>query len=106
MRNLCILSYIREVSLLYTPLENNHPTHLWCLSERPGTSINFKGYRRDQTALARLPTGYLKIFRFFHGATKFPVCTKCSNEEAIPQHLTTCVNMVREDLLKRPIWSI
>ncbi|GIX86325.1 RNase H domain-containing protein [Caerostris darwini] len=59
--------------------------------------------RKEQAGSVRLSTGHLKTLRFFHGAKKFPVCTKYSNEETTPQHLIICVNLVCEDLLKRSI---
>ncbi|GIY17168.1 RNase H domain-containing protein [Caerostris darwini] len=78
----------------------------WYLSERPGSSINFKDDKRDQTALVPLSTGHLKILGFFHGAKKFPVCTNNGNEEATPQDLTTRFKLVHEDLLKRSIYVL
>ncbi|GBM40012.1 hypothetical protein AVEN_217608-1 [Araneus ventricosus] len=68
----------------------------------PGTSIHFKGYRKDQTALARLASGHLKTLRFSHGDKKFNICTKCNMIEATSQHLLDCVALVYDDLLKRP----
>ncbi|GBM50698.1 hypothetical protein AVEN_45966-1 [Araneus ventricosus] len=35
------------------------PVHSWYRSEGPGASIHFKGYRKGQTALARLTSGHL-----------------------------------------------
>ncbi|GIY71552.1 hypothetical protein CEXT_220671 [Caerostris extrusa] len=71
------------------------------VSEEPLKYLDLysRSERRDQTALARLSTGHLKTLRYFHRAKKFPDCTKCGNEKVTPQHLTTCVNLLREDLL-------
>ncbi|GBN17111.1 hypothetical protein AVEN_169801-1 [Araneus ventricosus] len=78
------------------------PAHSWYRSEDPGASIHFKGDRKDQTALARLSSGHLKTLRFSHGHKKFNICTKCNMIEATPQHLLDCVDLVYDDLLKRP----
>ncbi|GBL86944.1 hypothetical protein AVEN_218681-1 [Araneus ventricosus] len=39
------------------------PAHSWYRSEGPGATIHFKGCRKDQTALARLASSYLKTLR-------------------------------------------
>ncbi|GBM49925.1 hypothetical protein AVEN_117604-1 [Araneus ventricosus] len=78
------------------------PDHSWYRSEGPGASINFKGDRKDQTALARLTSGHLKPLRFSRGYKKFNNCTKCNMIEATPQHLLDCIALVYDDLLKRP----
>ncbi|GBN31366.1 hypothetical protein AVEN_127271-1 [Araneus ventricosus] len=78
------------------------PTHSRYRSEGPGSAIHFKEDRKDQTALARLTSGYLKTLRFSRGDKKFNICTKCNMIEATPQHLLDCVALVYDDLLKRP----
>ncbi|GFU62817.1 uncharacterized protein TNCV_4279001 [Trichonephila clavipes] len=65
--------------------------YLW-----PQASISIKCDRRDQTTLIRLSTERLKCLRFSHGAKTFPICTKCNDVEATPQHLFNCVDLVRE----------
>ncbi|GBL88592.1 hypothetical protein AVEN_195601-1 [Araneus ventricosus] len=60
------------------------PAHSWYRSEGPGATIHFKGDRKDQTALARLTSGHLKILRFSRGDKKFNICTKCKRIEATP----------------------
>ncbi|GBO27007.1 hypothetical protein AVEN_17445-1 [Araneus ventricosus] len=52
------------------------PAHSWYRCEGPGAAIRFKGDRRDQTALARLSSSYLKTLRFSRGDKKFNICTK------------------------------
>ncbi|GBO46681.1 hypothetical protein AVEN_160327-1 [Araneus ventricosus] len=52
------------------------PAHSWYRGEGPGVAIRFKGDRKDQTALARLSSGYLKTTRFSHGDKKLNICTK------------------------------
>ncbi|GBO13187.1 hypothetical protein AVEN_124411-1 [Araneus ventricosus] len=55
----------------------SHPlAHSRYRSEGPGATIHFKGDRKDQTALARLSFGHLKIPRFSRGDKKFNICTK------------------------------
>ncbi|GBN07663.1 hypothetical protein AVEN_107932-1 [Araneus ventricosus] len=44
----------------------------------------------------------LKTLRFSRGDKKFNICTKGKMIEANPQHLLHCVDLVYEDLLKRP----
>ncbi|GFU72962.1 RNase H domain-containing protein [Trichonephila clavipes] len=61
--------------------------HLWYLSQCSGALVNFKSEKRDQITFARLSTGLLKSLRFSHGAKTFPICTKCNDAEATPQHL-------------------
>ncbi|GBM26041.1 hypothetical protein AVEN_62007-1 [Araneus ventricosus] len=78
------------------------PAHSWYRCEGPGAAIRFKGVRKDQTALARLSSGYLKTLRFSRGDKKFNICAKCNMIEATPQHLLDCVALVYDDLLKRP----
>ncbi|GBM80670.1 hypothetical protein AVEN_209864-1 [Araneus ventricosus] len=78
------------------------PTHSWYRSEGSGSSIHFKGDRKGQAALARLTVGHLKTLRFSRGDKKFNICTKCNMIEATPQHLLDCVDLVYDDLLKRP----
>ncbi|GBM43764.1 hypothetical protein AVEN_155130-1 [Araneus ventricosus] len=78
------------------------PAHSWYHSEGPDATIHFKGYRKDQTALARLTSGHLKTLRFSRGDKKLNICTKCNRIETTPQHLLDCVALVYEDLLKRP----
>ncbi|GBN77200.1 hypothetical protein AVEN_220544-1 [Araneus ventricosus] len=78
------------------------PAHSWYRSEGPGATIHFKGDRKDQTALARLISGHLKIFRFSRGDKKFKICAKCNMIQASPQHLLHCAALVYDDLLKRP----
>ncbi|GFY05047.1 uncharacterized protein TNCV_561791 [Trichonephila clavipes] len=77
--------------------------HQWYLSQCPGASISFKGEQRDQTTFARLFTGHLKSPRFSHGAKSFLMFTKCNDAEVTPQDLLDCVDLVRDDLSKRPI---
>ncbi|GBN13736.1 hypothetical protein AVEN_226958-1 [Araneus ventricosus] len=64
-------------------------------------TIHFKGYRKDQTALARLTSGHLKFLRFSRRDKKLSICIKCNTIEATPQHLLDCVALVYDDLLKR-----
>ncbi|GFY17572.1 hypothetical protein TNCV_3519271 [Trichonephila clavipes] len=45
---------------------------------------------------------HLKSLIFSHGAKAFLICTKSNDGEAAPQHLLVCVDLEREDLLKRP----
>ncbi|GBM95788.1 hypothetical protein AVEN_5127-1 [Araneus ventricosus] len=78
------------------------PVHAWYRSEGPGAAIRFKGDRKDQTAVARLSSGHLKILIFSRGDKKFNICTKCNMIEATPQHLLDSVALVYDDLLKRP----
>ncbi|GBO22887.1 hypothetical protein AVEN_149081-1 [Araneus ventricosus] len=78
------------------------PAHSWYRSEGPGAAIHFKGDRKDQTALARLTSGHLKTLRFSRGDKKSNICSKCNMTEATPQHLLDCVNLVYDDLPKRP----
>ncbi|GBN38963.1 hypothetical protein AVEN_160022-1 [Araneus ventricosus] len=66
------------------------------------TILRPRGNRKDQTALARLSSGHLKTLRFSRGDKKFNICTKCNMIEATPQHLLDCVDLVYDDLLKRP----
>ncbi|GBM16578.1 hypothetical protein AVEN_223508-1 [Araneus ventricosus] len=54
------------------------PAHSWCRSEGLGSTIYFKGDRKDQTALNRLTSGHLKTLRFSRGDKKFNICTKCN----------------------------
>ncbi|GBM08289.1 hypothetical protein AVEN_101422-1 [Araneus ventricosus] len=86
--------------------ERHPPAHSWYHSEGPGANIYFKGDRKDQTALARLAFGHLKILRFSSGDKKFKVCTKCNMIEATPQHLLDCVALVYDDLLKLPDFAL
>ncbi|GBO14177.1 hypothetical protein AVEN_151300-1 [Araneus ventricosus] len=86
------------------------PDHSYYRSEGPGATINFKGYSKDQTDLARLASGPLKTLRFSSGDKKFNICTKCNMIEAtsfdhnnFPQRLLDCVALVYVDLLKRPV---
>ncbi|GBL87704.1 hypothetical protein AVEN_81328-1 [Araneus ventricosus] len=82
------------------------PAHSWYRSEGPGAATRFKGYRKDQTALARLSTGHLKTLRFSRDDKKFNICTKCNMTEATPKHLLDCVAVVYDDLLKRPDFGL
>ncbi|GBM45207.1 hypothetical protein AVEN_168287-1 [Araneus ventricosus] len=77
----------------------HRPTHSWYRSEGSG---NTKGDRKDQTALARLTSGDLKILRFSRSDKKFNICTKCNMIETTPQHLLDCVALVHDDLLLQP----
>ncbi|GFQ64356.1 uncharacterized protein TNCT_640091 [Trichonephila clavata] len=61
--------------------------HPWYLRQCPEASINFKGNWSVQTTFARLSTGHLQSLRFSHGTKTFPICTKCNDAEATPQHL-------------------
>ncbi|GBL81541.1 hypothetical protein AVEN_143789-1 [Araneus ventricosus] len=78
------------------------PAHSWYRTEDPGATIDFKGDKKDQTALARLSSGHLKTLRFSSGDKKFNICTKCNMIEATPKHPLDCVTLVYDDLLKRP----
>ncbi|GBM15881.1 hypothetical protein AVEN_258426-1 [Araneus ventricosus] len=69
------------------------PAHSWYRSEGPGASTHFKGYRKGQTALARLTSGHLKTLRLSRGDNKFNICTKCNIIEATQQHLLDCVGV-------------
>ncbi|GBN32593.1 hypothetical protein AVEN_275174-1 [Araneus ventricosus] len=73
------------------------PGHPWYRSEGLGSTIHFKGDRKDQAALARLTSGHLKTLRFSRGDKKFNICTKCNMIEATPQHLLDCVALVYDD---------
>ncbi|GBM11625.1 hypothetical protein AVEN_16942-1 [Araneus ventricosus] len=84
------------------PCRRHPPAHSWYRSEGPGATIHFKGDRKDQTALARLTSGHLKILRISRGDKKFNICTKCNMIEATPQHILDCIALVYDDVLKRP----
>ncbi|GBM64150.1 hypothetical protein AVEN_57161-1 [Araneus ventricosus] len=89
--------------LLSISIADEHPpAHSLYRIEGPGAAIHFKGYRKDQTALARLSSDHLKTFRFSRGDKKFNISAKCNMIEATPQHLLDCVALVYDDLLKRP----
>ncbi|GBM97004.1 hypothetical protein AVEN_57177-1 [Araneus ventricosus] len=99
-----LLTYLELYSRtpLLTFLWWHPPSQSWYRSEGPGSTIHFKGDRKDQTALSRLKSGLFKILRFSRGDKKFNICTKCNMIGATPQHLLDCAALVYDDLLKRP----
>ncbi|GBO08173.1 hypothetical protein AVEN_199140-1 [Araneus ventricosus] len=97
----CLELYSRRKALVNISWRHP-PVHSWYRCEGPGAAMRFKGYKKDQTALARLSSGHLKTLRFSRGYKKFNTCTKCNMIEATPQHLLDCVALVYDDLLKRP----
>ncbi|GFT19894.1 RNase H domain-containing protein [Trichonephila clavipes] len=94
LENSCTsITQVNEEPLTYIELHSKYkasinislkqpPQHLWYFSQCPVATISFKGDRRDQTTFARLSTGHLNSFRFFHGAKTFNICTKCNDAVA------------------------
>ncbi|GBN14143.1 hypothetical protein AVEN_222018-1 [Araneus ventricosus] len=93
------LSYTQEERSLLTFLGGIHQLIHGIVVKAPVLLYVLREVRKDQTALARLSSGHLKILRFSRGDKKFNICTKRNMIEATLQHLFDCFALVYDDLL-------
>lgn len=79
------------------------PEHQWYQCSRPGGSLYSGLKRQDQTTLARFRSGHLRSLIFPDGYKSFETCSKCSSDQASPEHILACLGLSKHDLFDNPL---
>ncbi|XP_071044562.1 uncharacterized protein [Parasteatoda tepidariorum] len=79
------------------------PIHYWYKAERPGLSLSLPGDRQTNTCLSRLASGHLKSLTFSANQKIFPLCPKCQQNQASPEHILNCLGLDWNDIHSSPI---
>lgn len=82
---------------------NIPPAHHWYQGKRPGEALSLQCCRSDQTAITRFKSGHIRSLCYTNGKKTFPICAKCSSEQAAPDHILDCLGLSRLDLYSNPI---
>lgn len=77
------------------------PNHSWYFAKRPGETFNIRP-RQYQTAFSRYLSGHTRGITFQQGQKKFPDCPWCYINMASPEHILTCLNFKRDEVLLDP----
>ncbi|XP_071034143.1 uncharacterized protein [Parasteatoda tepidariorum] len=79
------------------------PIHYWYKAKRPGLSLSLPGDRQTNTCLSRLASGHLKCLTFSANQKVFPLCPKCQQNQASPEHILNCLGLDWNDIHSSPI---
>ncbi|XP_054713017.1 uncharacterized protein LOC129222530 [Uloborus diversus] len=79
------------------------PSHNWYKGKRPGQTLALPCERQTNTLLSRLASGHLKSLTFSGSAKRFPICPKCQQDQASPQHILSCLGLDWNDIFDSPL---
>ncbi|GBM91878.1 hypothetical protein AVEN_270168-1 [Araneus ventricosus] len=75
------------------------PVHHWYQASRPGDCLSIDCNRHYQTTLTRFLSGHIRSLTFSNKSKRFEICPKCTAEQATPDHILTCLELSKQDLV-------
>ncbi|GBO44398.1 hypothetical protein AVEN_47926-1 [Araneus ventricosus] len=82
------------------------PEHHWYQASRTGGCLSIDCNRRDQTTPIRSLSGHIRSLTFSDNSKCFGIFPKCTAEQAIPDHILTCLGLSKQDLVSNPLLTL
>ncbi|GBN33931.1 hypothetical protein AVEN_223486-1 [Araneus ventricosus] len=92
-----------------------HPSPTWSCSlelkagiklydgSRPGGCLSIDCSRRDQTTLTRFLSRHIRSLTCSANSKCFEICSKCTVEQATPDHILAYLGLSKQDLVSNPL---
>ncbi|GBM97980.1 hypothetical protein AVEN_166965-1 [Araneus ventricosus] len=78
----------------------------WYQGSRPGGCLSIDCSTRDQTTLTGFLSGHIRSLTFSDNPKCFEICTKCTAEQATPDHILACLGLSKQDLVSNPLLTL
>ncbi|GFT71241.1 RNase H domain-containing protein [Trichonephila clavipes] len=99
---LTFVEIVTRIKQNISPSWKKVPVHEWYVGNRPGTALLRTSGRRDDTTLARLHSGHIRVQRHEAELEVYPSCRNCNVTQDAPAHILACIGCHTSQLLSRP----